>query len=159
MPQPSSKESSSLIFLTVSPDQDSEIQPNEMLPDNSTVGENSASYTIKPNNLIILFTYLQLVTFLYMWFCNNYYYIIYVCVRIYQSITSIYCKWVQSLINYIFSEIVFLFNRFYIFTDISYTLYIEGREMSFQASKNNPRNLLKCSKSNVRCYICREFFL
>ena len=66
IPQPSSKESSSFIFVTVSPDQDSEIQPNKILPDNSTVRENSASYAIKPNNLVILFTYLQLVTFLYM---------------------------------------------------------------------------------------------
>jgi len=66
IPQPFSKESSSFIFVTVSTDQDSEIQPNEILPDNSTVRENSASYAIKPNNLIILFTYLQLVTFLYM---------------------------------------------------------------------------------------------
>ena len=30
--------------------------------------------------------------------------------------------------------------------------------MSFQASKNNPTNLLKCSKSNARCDICRDFF-
>ena len=66
IPQPSSKESSSFIFVTVSPDQDSEIQPNKILPDNSTVRENSASYAINPNNLISLLTYLQLVTFPYM---------------------------------------------------------------------------------------------
>ena len=66
IPQPSSKESSSFISVTVSPEQDSEIQPKEMLPDNSTMRENSASYAINPNNLIILLTYLQLVTFPYM---------------------------------------------------------------------------------------------
>ena len=68
MNQPFNKESSSFIFVTDSPNQDGETQPNEIFQGNSTVRENSAAYAIKPNSLIILFTYSRLATFLYMRF-------------------------------------------------------------------------------------------